>query len=249
METISRGHRIHYEVRGEGEPLLLVHGHLQAGEDWLDYAYPELLDGFRCVIPDLLGFGSSDKPHDAAHYSLTGRVGDLVAVLDAEGIERAHIWGYSFGCTVAEAFARLQPVRAGALVLGGSLPGLKGIDRQNIYAWQVPIYEANDWTRIWAEVYSDMPSEVRARFQPRNDLLACAASWAGSFEALPAEDAPIPTPLLCYVGTDEWFWEGSRDVTEAAGGQFVPIDGADHGAAFQRATDAVAAVRPFLEAS
>lgn len=246
MDITVGGGRIHYEVEGGGEPVLLIHGDMQAGEDWSEAGYPKLLDGFKTVMVDQLGYGASDKPHNSDAYTLTARVGHLDAVLDAAGIGRVHVWGYSFGSIVAEAYARLRPERTRSLIVGGMLPGLKAIDRLNISGGVVPVYAENDWSRVWTEVYPDFDDDVIRTFQSRNDLLACAASFQGSFEPIANEDDPIPTPLLCYVGTGEWFWEGSREVTEAAGGTFVPVDGADHAAAFLRATEVVYSVRPFL---
>jgi hypothetical protein len=45
-------------------------------------------------VPDLLGFGQSDKPHQPADYGMPNLVSDVIAVLDAAGVERAHVWGY-----------------------------------------------------------------------------------------------------------------------------------------------------------
>jgi hypothetical protein len=55
------------------------------------------------------------------------------------------------------------------------------------------------------------------------DPFAYAAALEGSFEPFAAEDNPMPLPMLCYVGTDEFFWERAREVTEAAGGCFYPV--------------------------
>ena len=247
MEVVSHGHRLSYITAGQGDPLVLIPGHMQAAEDWVDAGYPELLaDRFRLIIIDPLGYGESDKPHTSADYTFTARADHLEAVLAAERVDAAHVWGYSFGAGITEAFARLHPARTRSIVLGGSLPGLKGTDRKNLFESEPEVYRSGDWDRVWNEILPFVPAERRVVFSARNDLLACAASTEGSFEQLDVENAPMPLPMLCYVGTGEWWWEVARDVTEAAGGRFYPVHGADHPAAFTRAEEVVAEVRAFL---
>ena len=248
MQVVQDGHRINYITAGKGEPLVLIPGHLQAAEDWVRWGYPELLtDHFRLIITDPLGYGYSDKPHTPASYTLTERTKHLDAVLDAEAVDAAHVWGYSLGATIAEAFARLRPHRTRSIVLGGTLPGLKGVDRRNLWEPELGVYRSGDWERIWNEVLPFTSEESKALFASRNDPIACAASLEGSFDAFAAESA-MPLPLLCYVGSGEWFWEGARDVAQAAGGRFFPVAGADHPGAFGRADEVVPEVRVFLGA-
>ena len=135
MNVQSRGFTIGYRCNQvRGPCFLLVHGMLQAGEDWVAYGYPEELPPYRIIAVDQLGFGQSDKPHDATAYGLDHQVAELVAVLNAEDVDWAVIWGYSMGCYAAEAFARQMPERTIGLVLGGNLVGLSPSDRSNIVA-------------------------------------------------------------------------------------------------------------------
>jgi len=108
------------------------------------------------------------------------------------------------------------------------------------------VYRSGDLDRVWNEIFPFVPEEVRSRWRPTNDPFACAASLEGSFEPLAVENDPMPLPMLCYVGTDEFFWEPARDGTEIAGGRFYPVQGADHGGGFRRAEEVVAEVLPFL---
>jgi len=247
MEVIWDGHRINYITAGEGEALVLIPGHMQPAQDWDDAGYSHLLnDHFRVIMMDPLGYGEGDKPHTPATYTFAARAEQLEAVLDAEAVDAAHLWGYSFGSQIAEAFARLRPVRTRSIVLGGTLPGLKGVHRRNLFEKDLDVYRSGDLDRVWNEIYPSMPEEVRLRWRPHNDPFTCAASLEGSFEPLAVESDPMPLPMLCYVGTDEFFWERAREVTETAGGRFYPVQGADHGGAFRRAEEVVAEVLPFL---
>ena len=98
MHTTSRGFRIQYTVDGEGPPLMLLAGTLLAAQDWRDVGYVEALaQHWRVINVDPLGHGESDAPHDSDAYEAAGVTNDLVAVLDAEGVSKATVWGYSRG--------------------------------------------------------------------------------------------------------------------------------------------------------
>jgi len=71
---------------------------------------------------DARGHGASDKPHNQAAYELGNYVGDIVAVLDALGIERTHYWGYSMGGWIGFGMANHAPERVRSLIIGGMHP-------------------------------------------------------------------------------------------------------------------------------
>ncbi len=96
--TDNEGTLIHYEVVGNGPPLLLQHGMLWDLEGWERWGYAESLkQEFQLVLVDARGHGGSDKPHTSSAYTLSKHVSDLVAVLDALEIPTAHYWGFSMG--------------------------------------------------------------------------------------------------------------------------------------------------------
>ena len=95
-----RGHGIFYADRGAGEALLLIHGFPTASWDW-HKQWPALTGRFRCIAPDMIGFGLSDKPkrHD---YRIVDQA-DLHEGLMAElGIHRFHILAHDYGDSVAQ---------------------------------------------------------------------------------------------------------------------------------------------------
>ena len=133
------GIRIHYEVEGTGPALLLQHGITQCVEDWFECGYVVALrPRYRLILVDARGHGQSDKPHDAASYALDSRVADVVAVMDAVGVKRAHFWGYSMGGYIGFGMAKHAPQRINALVIGGQHPfarnqeGLREMMREGI---------------------------------------------------------------------------------------------------------------------
>lgn len=116
---------VHYAVRqwGAGPPLLLLHGFTGSGALWEAHA-AELAARLHVIAPDLLGHGDSDAPADPARYAMARAIADLAALLDALGIARSAVLGYSFGGRLALAFACEQPPRVTALILEGASPGL-----------------------------------------------------------------------------------------------------------------------------
>jgi len=116
----SDGVRIAYDVRGEGEPVVLIHG---LGYDRAGWGpLPELLsDRFQVVTLDNRGVGESDAPEGP--YAVTQMVADTVAVLDAAGIGRTHVFGASLGGFVAQELALTHPERVAKLVLASTAPG------------------------------------------------------------------------------------------------------------------------------
>jgi len=116
----NAGIRIHYEVVGDGPPLVLQHGATQCVEDWFECGYVAALrPRYRMILVDARGHGDSDKPHDEASYTLDRRAADVTAVLDALAIDKAHFWGYSMGGWIGFGMAKFAPRRVNALVIGG----------------------------------------------------------------------------------------------------------------------------------
>jgi pimeloyl-ACP methyl ester carboxylesterase len=101
---------------GEGEPVLLLHGFPDSHTLWRHQVSSLTDAGYRVVAPDLRGFGASDKPVEVDAYRGGKSVSDLTKVLDALGIERAHVVGHDWGAGIAWAFAAMVPQRTGKLV-------------------------------------------------------------------------------------------------------------------------------------
>jgi len=101
---------------GEGQPVVLLHGFPDSSYLWRRQV-PVLVDaGMRVIAPDLRGFGESDRPAAVEDYALTRSVADVVAVLDALEVERAHVVGHDWGAGVAWVLAAVVPERVERLV-------------------------------------------------------------------------------------------------------------------------------------
>ena len=121
--TAADGVCLHYEVEGEGAPLVLHHAFGGNLDDWREAGYVERLRGRFCLILlDGRGHGRSDKPRDVEAYDFRTRVLDVVAVMREAGHERAHLFGYSLGGTVGQSALIYAPQRFASMFLGGSSP-------------------------------------------------------------------------------------------------------------------------------
>ena len=116
-KTNVNGIQLAYERRGNGTPLVLLHGFPLDHHLW-DEVAPFLEDTFDVILPDLRGFGSStalDSPSSMDDYA-----SDIAGLLDYLNIQKAAIVGHSMGGYVALAFARLYPERVRGLGLVSS---------------------------------------------------------------------------------------------------------------------------------
>jgi pimeloyl-ACP methyl ester carboxylesterase len=134
--------RISYDVhvgRRDATPLLLSHGYGASRAMWRPNI-DELVVTRSVVTWDMRGHGESASPADESAYSHALTVGDMVAVLDACGIEQAAVGGLSLGGYVSLEFYRSHPDRVRCLLLFDTGPGFKNDaarQRWNDYAHRV----------------------------------------------------------------------------------------------------------------
>jgi haloalkane dehalogenase len=99
------GLRLAHRDEGEGAPVLFLHGEPTWSFLWRKVMVPVRDAGFRCIAPDLPGFGASDKPTDVAWYSYdrhTFYTGSLLEDLDLHGVTMVvHDWGGPIGLRLA----------------------------------------------------------------------------------------------------------------------------------------------------
>ena len=111
-------HRMHYEVEGpaNGPVVVLVHGLGSRAEDWRNLAPYLAKAGFRVYLPDLIGYGRSEKPADFS-YSVHDEAAVMVDFLDALGLQQVNLGGWSMGGAIAQHVAAAHPERVKRLML------------------------------------------------------------------------------------------------------------------------------------
>lgn len=227
MEFDSNGVRIHYEVNGpdRGRPIVLVHGFASDYRlNWVGTRWQETLThaGFRVIGLDCRGHGHSDKPHDDASYDVGLMAGDVVGVLDEEGIDSAEYVGYSMGGRIGLQLILDHPHRINRAVLGG-IGAAGAIQHAHKIAHAFRIGEATD--DPVAGMFFAFASS-----RPTNDLQALAACIIGLRADIGRERlAKIRTPVLIVVGDRDQIARGAPELIELIPtARLVTVGGRDH---------------------
>jgi pimeloyl-ACP methyl ester carboxylesterase len=234
-----RGQRIHYAIDGSGPLVVLQHGLLMDAASWMQSGIVDALTVRFCVAcVDSLGHGLSDKPSDASLYDQTQRAGDIVAVIDDLGYDRAHLVGYSMGGWLAVGAARHYPVRLSSLVVGGwepvngLPPGPKGpVKFDNFMKFATRTAPALvEW------VTPEFEPGVRACFDALGQL-------EGAHEALLAAGLPV----MLWAGRDDPIHDPVRALAETNGLPFLSGAGDHVAAVLQPDAESVKGLGAFLD--
>jgi len=203
---------IEYEVNGTGRPVVLLHGFPDSGRLWRHQVPALAAAGFQVIVPDLRGYGRSDKPTAVEAYNLMSLAGDVMAVLGDVGVSRAHVVGHDWGAALAWGLASLAPgsVDHLAVLSVGHPATFRRTPRQREKSWYMLLFQFpgiaerwlsdDDWAnfRNWAghpdadQVIADLSANgsltpglnwYRANIPPE--------SWVGPPLALPPVQAPV----------------------------------------------------------
>ena len=129
------GWRMHYVDEGDGDPVVLLHGNPTWGFLYRDFVAPLTAAGYRVIIPDMIGFGLSEKPTREHAHSLDGHIANLAALLRGLDLQRATLVCHDWGGPTGLGFALSDIARIRALVL------------MSTWAWPLPPAEFH--TRIF----------------------------------------------------------------------------------------------------
>jgi pimeloyl-ACP methyl ester carboxylesterase len=201
------GFALAYDRGGAGDPVVLLHGWPGDRTDFEALA-PLLSDRAELVVPDLRGFGASDKhPAAAAEaYSAAAQARSVLGLLDELGLAAAVLAGYDIGSRIAQAAARAAPERVRALVISPPLPGagerVLTAEAQREF-WYQPFHNLG----LVEELLDGRPGAVRAY------LRHFWSHWSGpSFEPGPERLdhlAEVYSPPGAMTASVAWYRAGS----------------------------------------
>ncbi|WP_449314610.1 alpha/beta fold hydrolase [Rubneribacter sp.] len=180
---------LHCEEAGEGEPLVLLHGN---GEDGTYFAHQikRFSQRFHVLALDTRGHGRS--PRGEAPFTIRQFACDLLSFLDARGIERTHLLGFSDGGNIALVFALAHPERVGKLVLNGANLNARGVKR----SVQAPIELGYRTARLFAR--------FSAKARANAEMLGLMVDDPN---VAPEELAALAAPTLVIAGENDMIRE------------------------------------------
>lgn len=221
---------LHYEERGTGMPLILLHGN---GEDltYFKHQIEHFSKSRRVIAVDTRGHGKS--PRGTAPFTLAQFAEDLLRFLDERKLEKADILGFSDGGNIALLFALTHPERVGKLILNGANLSPKGVKA----SVQIPVV---------------MGYRIASFFARRQESARSNAEMLGLMvnepHIEPVELQKLTMPVLVIAGSNDMIKDPHTRLIAASilGSELVIIKG-DHFIAHKESEAFNAVVERFLE--
>ena len=209
---------IHYEITGDDGPvLLLTHGFSSSGDAFAANSAAIVDVGYRLIRWDLRGHGRTDAGTDPSAYTVELALGDMDALLDLVGADRAIVGGHSLGGFLSLGYRIVHPDRVGGLVLIDTGPGYRDDEARAGWNRFVDRDAVQLTTRHSPEVAARMMLTAEGILKQRDSSV---------IDSLPA----IDVPTLVIVGEDDKAFRGGSEYMAAKidGAQLVVIEGAGH---------------------
>jgi pimeloyl-ACP methyl ester carboxylesterase len=259
------GCRFRCEVRGEGPPMVFIHGEIH-GLDYWEHQLDEFSHDHRCLAYDRRGHGGTQLT--SFGYSVANQARDLRDLLDHHGMERAVIVALAFGTTIAAEFAIDHPERVAAMVIAAwselhdarsylqrwEIAGLRAADAVDAGGREalVKLLREEGGTNLFKVIPpAGHPLRERAiqllASHPAEEYRRGMLEMASSVPQLIAHLSRLDIPVLGVCGTEDPFRDqpeqlrGMRTFREAA-----PIAGAGRFLHWEKPTEFNALVRDFL---
>jgi pimeloyl-ACP methyl ester carboxylesterase len=226
------GIRLHYEEAGVGEAIVLLHGFTSSYvENWVETGWVRRLlgEGFRVVGLDARGHGRSTKLYAPAGYETSVLAGDVVALLDRLGIDRAHAVGFSMGGGIALQLAMDRPARVGAVVVAGiGDKAVRGLhDADEISRIERGLKEGDDAGT------DDLAGRIRRSAERAgNDVAALAAffergGWPGDLTSI----GHVAAPVLVVLAERDEFMPAADELLRRIPARVTTLEDCAHAAA------------------
>jgi pimeloyl-ACP methyl ester carboxylesterase len=238
------GLHMYYEVRGEGSPLVLLHGGVQSIDLSFGALIPELVGRHRVIGVELQGHGRTadiDRPRTPAALA-----GDVVALLDHLRVDRAHVLGFSLGAAVAIELAVSHPGRVRSVVPISEPVRPDGMHEDH----DDPSRHVASTRMPTAQDYADM-QETYTRLSPHPERFAEFLAGRSTSAAEPTgwsdeQLAGITAPVLVVIGDHDFVTveHGALMKELIPGSQLAVLPGTTH----MTATRQVHLLAPLLAA-
>ena len=200
----TNGIRMAVYEEGSGVPIVFCHGFPELAYSWRHQIPALAKAGFRAIAPDQRGYGLTDRPEGAEHYSIKHLTDDLAGMLDALGVEKAVFCGHDWGGMVVWQMALLHPDRV-AGVIGVNTPFIPRSPIDPIEAMRAVMGEDMYIVHFQkpgvadAELGADAGRTMRLFMRKNTGTLA-------EFDARPAEQQNFAITKALLV--DEALWPG-----------------------------------------
>lgn len=237
---LSTGVELRYVEQGrrDGPVVVFLHGYTDSHHTW-DLNLPHLPRRFHAYALDQRGHGDSSRPECC--YSQPDFAADVVAFLDAMGVQRATLVGHSMGSFIARQVALEYPERVEALVLVGSAPTVAGNEvalwlKSAVDAQPDPVDPAFIHEFQASTFYRPIPASYLDTLVSESGKLP-ARVWRAALDGLIAEDhsarlGDISVPTLVVSGDQDGFFsvaEGQALATAIPNATFLLYEGTGHG--------------------
>src|SRR4051812_43703200 len=262
LVEVATGVRLNVKETGTGDPVLLIMGTSGSLGLWMATEAP-LAERYRGVGFDNRGIGASDRGEGA--LTMAGLAADAAALLDALGIERAHVIGWSLGSAVAQELAFQAPEKVGALVLYATWGRMDNFQRAVLTALRVPWDIRNMEAAFTALGMAFSPEALNApEFEQMMEQLAplfpqTDQQISTTIEQWDADEAPdtldrldgIGAPTLVIAGEQDLLtppWQCKAVAERIPGAEFELFTGpgSSHGLMMERAEEFNRVVADFL---
>lgn len=194
--TSFDGTKIYYEVKGDGFPVLLIHGFSGTSQGWKNgLLYGDLLKaGYKVILIDLRGNGRSDKPHTDAGYAHDAEARDIMGLITALGIKQYDAVGYSRGSIIASRLLVLDK-RLHKTVMGGMGEAYTNPNwPRRVHAYRAlmgdtSLHDVDDMMRyIHSQHFDELALALQQKYQPSTSK---------------KELAKVKKPVLIIRGTED----------------------------------------------
>lgn len=208
----TNGIQLRVFIKGEGPLVVLVHGWPELWYSWRNQIEPLVNAGYRVAVPDMRGYGGSDKPQAVAAYRMSEMAADVAGLISALGEEQAVVIGHDWGAPIAWHTALLHPQQVRA-VGGLSVPFTGRSPKPPLELW-AELYKGRFFYQLYfreegvaeKELEQDMTRSLRLIFYS-----ACADGMKEMMANPPQkgpgstmlEGLPDPSPFPAWLSDKE----------------------------------------------